>query len=281
MSDVKIGLALGGGGVRGMAHVPVLEALDELGVKPHAIAGTSIGAIFGAGYASGLSGDDLREIALDLFSDRNRFLGLLWKLRPKNLSDIWSGTDVVFDPLKVLNVFVANHLPERFEDLEIPLTVLATDFYGCQEVDIATGPLLPAVAASIAIPGVFRPVKRQDRILIDGGVANPLPFDCLPADCDIVIAVDVVGSPVPREGRPFPSSFDALFGTSQILMQRITQEKLKNRGPDILLQPEHDNVRVLDFMKTQDILTRAEPLRTEAVRQISGLLSKQTASRAL
>ncbi|GGB52476.1 patatin [Roseibium aquae] len=272
---MKIGLALGGGGVRGMSHIPVLQAFDELGLKPHAIAGTSIGAILGAGYASGLSGSDLRKIALDLFSDRNKTLGHLWKLRPKRLADLWSGANVVFDPVKVLEIFVAEHLPDHFEDLDIPLTVLATDFYGCQEVDISSGPLLPAIAASIAIPAVFRPVKRQERILVDGGVVNPLPFDRLPEDCDIVVAVDVVGSPVPRPDRHLPSSFDAFFGTSQILMQTITQEKLKRRKPDILLQPEHDLIRVLDFMKTPEVLEKAEPLRKEAIRQLDLLLSNE------
>ena len=273
MSYPRIGLALGGGGARGMSHIPVLEAFDELGLKPHAISGTSIGAIFGAAYASGRTGREIREIALELFSDRNSVLGRLWKLRPKRLSELFNGSNVVFDPLKVLDVFVAEHLPDNFEDLAIPLRVLATDFYGCREVDIDAGPLLPAIAASIAIPAVFRPVKRKDQILIDGGVVNPLPFDRLPTNCDVIVAVDVVGSPVPRSERQLPTSLDAIFGTSQILMQTITQEKLKQNQPHVLLRPEDDNIRVLDFLKTKQILDRAEPLRQKAVEQIGKLLS--------
>lgn len=248
-----------------MSHIPVLEAFDALAIRPHTIAGTSIGAVFGAAYASGLTGTQIRQIAMDTFEDRNAVLSNLWKLRPKRISDLFQGNVVQFDPLKVLSIFVAEHLPETFEDLEIPLRVLTTDFYGCSEIDIDTGQLLPAIAASIAIPAVFRPVKRGERVLIDGGVDNPLPFDRLPLDTDIVVAVDVVGSPVPRSGRQLTTSMDAIFGTSQILMQSITTEKLKRRHPDLLLRPEHDNVRVLDFLKTKQILERAEPLRRQTI----------------
>ncbi|WP_417685500.1 patatin-like phospholipase family protein [Roseibium sp.] len=263
MTGLRLGLALGGGGARGMSHIPVLEALDDLGIKPSAIAGTSIGSIFGAAYAGGLSGSELRAIAMETFGDRNKVLNSLWKLRPRKLTELFDGNMVQFDPAKVLKAFVANHLPETFEELAIPTTIVATDFYGCGEVCLKSGPLIDAIAASIAIPAVFKPVKLGDRILIDGGVTNPLPFDRLPADCDFVLAVDVVGSPVPRRGRSLPTSLDALFGTSQILMQTIISEKLKSRKPALLVSPPHDNIRVLDFLKTKHILESADSLRDE------------------
>lgn len=269
MSQPRIGLALGGGGARGLAHIPVLEAFDDLGLKPAAIAGTSIGSIFGAAYAGGLSGETLRSITLETLGDRNAVLGRLWKLRPRKFNEWFEGNLVQFDPLRVLKVFIGDHLPERFEDLQIPLQVIATDFYGCCAYSFSSGPLLPAIAASIAIPAVFKPVRHENLVLVDGGVTNPLPFDVLPDDLDLIVAVDVVGLPVPRPGRVLPGSVDAAFGTTQILMQTITQEKLKSRRPDILVQPEHDNIRVLDFLKSRQILERAEPLRD----QTRGLLS--------
>ncbi|MEJ8473544.1 patatin-like phospholipase family protein [Roseibium algae] len=275
MNDFRIGLALGGGGARGMSHIPVLEALDDLGIKPHAIAGTSIGAIFGAVYAGGLSGSGIRQIAMETFGDRNSVLASLWKLRPRKLTDLFDGNMVQFDPLKVLNAFVSDSLPETFEDLKTPLTVLATDFYGGKEVDIQSGPLLPAIAASIAIPAVFKPVRMDDRVLVDGGVVNPLPFDRLPEDCDFILAVDVVGSPVPRSGRQLPTSMDAIFGTSQLLMQTITTEKLKSRAPNLLVRPPHDNVRVLDFLKTKQILDRADPLRETVKRELASAIQNK------
>jgi NTE family protein len=270
----RIGLALGGGGARGLAHIPVLEAFDDLGLKPAQIAGTSIGAIMGAAYASGRSGRDIRDIALEIFADRNSVLSRLWQLRPRRFADVLRPGPVQFDPLRVLEVFIADYLPERFEDLHVPLRILATDFYGCEEVDFESGPLLPALAASVAIPAVFRPVRHGGRLLIDGGVVNPLPFDGLRAACDIVIAVDVVGAPVPRSRREDISMLDSLFGSSQILMQTITKQKLKLDQPDILIRPPHDQVRVLDFMKAEGILDKAEALREVTREQLTKLLKQ-------
>jgi NTE family protein len=270
----RIGLALGGGGARGLAHIPVLEAFDDLGLKPAQIAGTSIGAIMGAAYAGGHSGRDIRDIALEIFADRNSVLSRLWQLRPRRFADVFRPGPVQFDPLRVLEVFIADYLPERFEDLHVPLRILATDFYGCEEVDFESGPLLPALAASIAIPAVFRPVRHGGRLLIDGGVVNPLPFDGLRASCDIVIAVDVVGAPVPRSRREDISMLDSLFGSSQILMQTITKQKLKLDQPDILISPPHDQVRVLDFMKAEHILDKAEALREVTREQLAKLLKQ-------
>ncbi|MGX1498361.1 NTE family protein [Labrenzia sp. MBR-25] len=273
----KIGLALGGGGARGLAHIPVLEALDDLGIKPVRINGTSIGALMGAAYASGRSGQEIRDIALEIFADRNSVLSRLWQLRPRKLADMFRGGPVQFDPLRVLEVFVSDYLSETFEDLEIPLRMLATDFYRCEEVDFESGPLLPALAASIAIPAVFRPVRYDDRFLIDGGVVNPLPFDGLRATCDIVIAVDVVGAPVPRENKDDISMLDSLFGSSQILMQTITKQKLKSDQPDILVSPPHDSIRILDFMKAESILDKAESLRTVTREQLEKLIKETMA----
>ncbi|WP_428641851.1 patatin-like phospholipase family protein [Roseibium sp.] len=270
----RIGLALGGGGARGLAHIPVLEALDDLGLRPVKIAGTSIGAILGAAYASGLGGEDIRRIVLEIFADRNAVLSRLWQLRPRRFKDMFRTGPVQFDPERVLEVFLSDYLPDSFEDLKTPLRLLATDFYGCQEVDFESGPLLPAIAASIAIPAVFRPVRHGDRYLIDGGVVNPLPFDGLRAECDIVIAVDVVGAPVPREKGAEISMMDSLFGSSQILMQTITTQKLKTDQPDILVRPPHDNIRVLDFMKAGRILDAAESLRENTKKRIEELVKE-------
>lgn len=269
MASPRIGLALGGGGARGLAHVPVLEAFDDLGITPHAIAGTSIGALIGAAYAGGMSGDDIRDYTEKTLSDRNAVLARLWQLRPKRFADIFGGGGVMqFDAQRVLEVFVGDAIPQTFEELRIPLAVLATDFYGCREVDLRSGPLHSAVAASIAIPALFKPVTIQDRIMIDGGVVNPLPFDALPQACDIVVAVDVVGSPAPRGKTPHPSASDSLFGATQILMQSVVAEKLKSRHPDILVRPDIEAFRVLDFLKARKIMDVAQPIRETVKRQI-------------
>ena len=284
MTIPRIGLALGGGGARGIAHVPVIEALDDLGIVPTAVTGTSIGAIFGAAYAGGLGGEDLREITQETFRDRNAVISRLWQLRPRRFGDLFGNSGLMqFDAVKVLEQFVGRHLPETFDDLKIPLTLIATDFFNCREARLTHGPLRPAVAASIAIPALFKPVSLDERIMVDGGLVNPLPFDALPDDIDIIIASDVVGSPVPRKGRSAPGPGDAMFGATQILMQSITLEKLKNAGkqPHVLVKPDIAQFRVLDFLKTQEILTAAEPMREKVKRDISAALdSHQKQTRA-
>ena len=259
----KIGLALGGGGARGLAHIPVLEAFDDLGLKPHKIAGTSIGAIMGAGYAGGLSGSDLREITLSTLADRNAVLKKVWELRPRRFFNVFKNAPLQLDPHKVLEIFIGAHIKNTFEDLDISLRILATDFYGCKEVAFESGPLLPAIAASIAIPAVFKPVQHNGRLLVDGGAVNPLPFDELTSSCDIVVAIDIVGDPLPREDGRAPGSVDMLYGTIQILMQTISAEKLKRAEPDILLSPNIETIRALDFLKAKRILSETDYLREE------------------
>ena len=149
MTTPRVGLALGGGGARGMAHVPVLEAFDDLGIRPHAIAGTSIGAIIGAGYAGGLSGEDIRALAVATFRDRNAVLARLWKLRPKRITDLFGGGGLMqFDAGKVVEIFIGDAVPDTFEALRIPLVVLATDYYGCREVNLRSGPLKPGSSSN-------------------------------------------------------------------------------------------------------------------------------------
>src|SRR4051812_48614578 len=199
MSQVsRIGLALGGGGARGMIHILVCEVFDELGVKPSVIAGTSIGAIIGAGYAAGFTGREMRESACAFYARRRDVLTKLWRVRPVGFTDLLRRRSLTpqFDPRLILDTFVPGfaRLPETFEELSIPLKVVASDFYGWKETVLSAGPLKIATAASIATPAVFRPVTIDGRVLIDGGACNPLPFDHI-ADCDITLACDVAGGP--------------------------------------------------------------------------------------
>ena len=254
--DKTIGLALGGGGARGMAHILVCEAFDELGLKPDVIAGTSIGAIIGAGYASGLSGREMRERACTFFARRREVLSLLWRARPLAFSDLLRGRLMTaqFDPLLILETFTPgfNELPETFEELAIPLKIVASDFYGWTETVLESGPLRPAVAASIAIPSLFRPVLVNGRVQIDGGCYNPLPFDIV-SDADLVVACDVAGGPTGEPDR-CPGLLETIVGAAQLSMQAIVSEKLKWQQPDILVRPEINGVFVLDFLKSEAIL---------------------------
>ncbi len=274
MSDPRIGLVLGGGGARGIAHVPVIEALDEMGLTPTAIAGTSIGAIFGAARAGGLTGAEIRERTLASFGNRSAALAKLWTLRPRKLGDLLTGGWGLgqLSPEKILGAFVGDALPESFEACPIPLSVVATDFYGGCEVIYASGDLRRAVAASIALPTLFKPVVIEGRVLVDGGIMNPVPVDALPREVDVIVAVDVVSYPQPADGRSVPGALEVMFGSTQLLMQQIAAAKFERRHPDILLRPPVDHVRVLDFLEAGKILAAAEVTKEETKRRLGRLL---------
>ncbi|MGQ7792303.1 patatin-like phospholipase family protein [Faunimonas sp. B44] len=273
-SDKRIGLALGGGGARGIAHILVCEALDELGVKPSVIAGTSIGAIVGAGYAAGLSGRDMREGACAFFGKRKEVLARLWRARPLAIADLLRGRQLSpqFDPELIIETFVPGIecVPATFEELAIPLKIVACDFYGWTESVIETGPLRPALAASIAIPAIFRPMKLNDRIQIDGGACNPLPFD-LVSEAELVIACDVAGGPSGDPDRQ-PGLLETVVGAAQISMQSIIAEKLLRQQPDILVRPEINGIFVLDFLKSEAILAMNGAFKDDLKRRLEHAL---------
>ena len=272
-SSPSLAIALGGGGARGLAHIAILEALDELGVKPMAIAGTSIGAIIGAVYASGIEASHLRAHTLAVMRRRSEVMGKLLKARVGRFTDLvlrGLGNPMLLDAEIFLDLFWPDAVPDRFEDLAIPLLVVTTDFHNRCEAIFSTGLLAPAVAGSMAIPGLIKPVESEGRVLVDGGAVNPLPYDLLFEAADVVIAVDVTfgGS---RERR-IPPPFNAMFGAAQIMQGAITAQKLKLRAPDVLVRPPVEQFRVLDFFRAAQILRASDPAKEEIKRRLGARL---------
>ena len=267
-------LALGGGGARGFAHIVVLEALDEIGVRPIAISGTSIGALIGAAYASGLSGREIRRHVIALAHDRTEVFRRLVQARAgsfANLLSIGFGSATMVDAEKFCRQFLPEKVPDVFEELGIPLTVIASDLYARRQRAFSSGTLKPALAASIALPTVMRPVAVDDRVLIDGGATNPLPFDVLRGRADAIIAVDISGAPT-EERRDIPNPWECLATTVLVMGSAITDEKLKHGAPDLIVRPNVGAFRVLDFLQASAILRAAEPVRAEVKTQVRALL---------
>jgi len=277
----RIGLALGGGGAKGLAHIPMLEALDELGIRPYRIAGTSIGAIIGALYAAGKSGVEIRGLVEQfLISDQDiakKWFPLPRSLRWLEFIDPSAQEGGLLDSDDFIRYLGETMTARRFEDLGIPLRVMAADLWSGEPVVLDSGDLLPALQASMALPGVFPPVKLNGRELVDGGVANPLPYDLLTRDCDLVIAIDVSGDRSPVDGEEL-SFLGVLFHSFQIMGRNILAEKLKKRRPDIYIRPVIENVRVLEFYKAKQVFTDAMPARMELTRSLTKLL-RRSASR--
>lgn len=267
--DPTFAVAFGGGGARGLAHIHVIEVLDELGIRPTAIAGSSIGAIMGAGMAAGMSGKDIHAYARSVLSRRSEVASRVWRSRPGSFREMMEGGFRVgqFNIERILKAFLPHEIPDDFAALEIPLKVTATDFFGHGLAVFEEGGLYSALAASAAIPAVFRPVSRDGRLFIDGGIYNPVPFDLVSDMADIVIAIDVVGAPA-EGSRKRLTGIELVFGASQLMMQSIIAMKLKHGRPAVFLRPPISGFRVLDFLKIEAVLAEAAALKDELKRAI-------------
>ena len=271
---VNIGLALGGGGARGIAHIHVLEAFDDLGIKPVVISGSSIGSIIGAGYAAGMSGAEIREFSIRTFAKGPEILSKLWKLRPTGLGGLLDKKRQrigELDPLKIVNTFLPSEIPRDFSELQIPMKILAADFYDMREIILSEGDLYQALAATAAIPVLFRPQMVNNRLVVDGGILNPVPFDVFDEKLDLIVGVDVVGRPI-GENPQMPKRKELAYGTLQLLMQRITSLKLQHNKPDLLVRPNVHEYRVLDFLKTEEILWNTFETRQDTRQRLEKLI---------
>lgn len=275
----KIGIAFGGGGARGLAHISIIEAFEELGVKPSIISGTSIGAIIGAFYAAGFSSKEMKAMLKRLLFPRNdKPFDFLWKY---DFVKMFS----MFDPqffksglmkgdrfYKFLQVELG---ADTFDELKIPLKIIAADYWKKEEVILDEGKLLPAIRASYSLPGLLTPVKIKNRILIDGGVVNPIPFDVLLNDCDISVAIDITAYRT-SNGKEYPPTFESIFTTYQTMQNSINQQKMKFIKPDIYIRPEIYDVRVFDFSKQVSIFKQSEQAKDKLKSKLEKLLMIET-----
>ncbi len=272
---MRIGLALGGGGAKGLAHIPMLEVFDELGIRPYRLAGTSIGAIMGAIYASGIRGARIRERVERMVVTRgDSFRDILHKrdaLRWIEFLDLDIGHGGLFKGDRFIAFLFEAMQAETFEDLAIPLKVVATDFWASAPVVLETGNLPQAVKASMGLPGVFTPVIRDGRVLIDGGGVNPLPYDLLD-DCDAIVAIDVMGTHQPGR-HPAPNLLRAVLGTFDIMQNSIIAAKLAHRPPTLYIRPDIQDIDLLDFFRADEIYRQAAPAQRRLREGLEALLN--------
>ncbi len=277
-----IGLALGSGSARGLAHIGVLRAVQDAGVQVDAVAGTSMGALVGASFAAG----KLESLA-------TTFLELDWKGIAALLDPVFPRSGLI-DGQKIAGFVRTHAASEVIENLKIPFRAIATDMGSGDEVAIGTGDLIEAVRASIAVPGLLTPVRANGRILVDGGLVNPVPVSAVRAmGARMVIAVDLnhdlvasrsgrlhspptsavagamkrmleglrsTGSPLLSqfsswlEREPLPGIFEVLLASIYIMQARITQNTLQNDRPDIVIRPPLGAVRFMDFERAEEII---------------------------
>lgn len=265
----RIGVALGGGSARGLTHIPFIEAMDELGLKPTVIAGTSIGALIGAGWANGMTGKELREHSTSSLGTMRMIASRLWGAQIRNLGGLLqNGFNMQLDAHRVVDAFLPSDFPEDFAELGIPLYVVATDFQSWHQAVFHYGSLKHAIAGSIAIPSLFKPVRYANHILVDGGVVNPLPLDQA-SGTDILIGIDVNGDPTEALGRTEFRALDVWFGSAQIMMHSLTAHMMAAYPPDIYIRPHLSVFGALEFWRVKEILAAADKEKDNFKRQLS------------
>ena len=224
-------------------------------------------------FQTGLSGKAIRRHVLALAHGRGETVARLFGARAVTLSNMIAapfGNPMLLDAQKLCAAFLPTAVPDDFAELKIPLIVPATDLYGRSEVMFSTGPLKPAVAASMAVPGLVRPVEHNGRVLVDGAAVDPLPFEHLRGRADVILAVDTTVGPLAPRGMPDP--WENLFATLQVMSRTIVREKLKRGAPDILIRPELSTFRLLDFFHASAILRAAEPVKAQVKERLRELM---------
>jgi NTE family protein len=259
MKRRKFTLVLGGGAAKGLAHIGVLDALEALELKPSLIVGCSMGSLVGAVYAAGIPLREIKKIALRMTKAR-----VAQFFRPKpSISGLTDG-------LPVIN-FIESIIGKRdAENLPIPFAAVAVDLTTGQEYILRKGSVTLIVRASISVPGIFTPVPWDGLLLIDGGVADPVPVEVAKIlSDDPVIAVNVLTSPLPPlqefEGEIETSPHDKnsskdinLFyialHTLMIMESALIRDRLARFPPDVLIEPDVGDIKVYEFYRAKDAI---------------------------
>ncbi len=308
MSRLKLGIALGSGSARGWAHIGVLKALSERGIRPDVICGASIGSLVAAAYASG---------QMDILEDWVRSLRRIDVLRLLDAS--FRGG--VIRGSRVMSAVGAKLEDRLIEDLPMGFGAVATDLETGREVWLRSGPMLRAVRLSSGLPGLFAPARHEDRWLVDGGVVNPVPVSmCYAIGADVVIGINLnhhlvsrrfgtlssrsarpepeppptedpqerslldrlaarVGSVLPSFGRDDPGGpgiIDVVGTTINIMQERITASRMAGEAPHMVLSPNLGQLQVMDFHRADDAIAigaqcvEEADARLDEIRQLIG-----------
>jgi len=312
----KLGLVLGSGAARGWSHIGVIEALEDAGIQPDIITGTSIGSLVGGVYASGRL-PELKEAALSLDVKSILF----------NFLDFGIQRSGLIDGNKVTE-FISEHLKETpIESLSRPFACVATDALNGSEVTFGAGDMLTAIRASISIPGIFTPVYHEERVLIDGGVVNPVPVNTARnLGADVIIAVDINHGVVKHPPKsippnylerlrdssekaktdafgivehfrdtikhfdperlgpmkryiapePIPNIFDVLGNSLRIMEAQIAETRFTVFPADVLIRPNVADVSILEFNRAEETICAGYEATLEAMPAIEAFLKGNT-----
>lgn len=255
MPNSSIGLALGGGAARGLAHLGVLKVIEELQIPIDAVAGTSVGSIVGAMVADKISYQEMLS-----FSEE-----LAWStiLQPSFSGLGFAKTERLEELIeKILGV-------KQIEELALPYAAVAVDIATLEEIVFRSGPVARAARASSSVPGIFEPVIEDGRALVDGGVANNLPTDVVrELGVDLVIAVDLNGHGGDR-GTP-SNLFDVSYRSFAALIWNTSRDGRENA--DILIQPNIGHIHYHELSKAEELIAAGESAARSALTELTSRL---------
>ncbi|WP_439601504.1 patatin-like phospholipase family protein [Devosia sp.] len=270
---MRIGVALGSGAARGLAHIPYIEAMDELGLKPSVIAGSSIGALIGSGWANGMTGAELREHAYSVLGSLQQIASTLWNRNRFSFKQmVEDGLSMQVNSMGITKAFLPDGFPDDFAELKIPFHAVATDFYAWKETVFSSGPLRPAIAASLAIPSLFRPVNVEGRYYIDGGVTDPLPLGLIAGKCDVLVGIDVHRTPELLDASREPSITDSAVVATEIMSQKLVDATVLQYPPDVYVRAEVGPFGGSEFWRVREIVDNAAGDKDRFKRAVSDAL---------
>jgi len=277
----KVGLALSGGGARGLAHIGVIKVLERENVPIDLLAGTSMGGIVAALYATGLSAHEMEQVAQRISSPR-QLLALVDRTLPRR--GLLQGRKVV--------EFLAQWLGElTFDQLKIPLALIAADLNGCQKVVLQEGSVLDAVRATIALPGLLAPLERDGQLLVDGGLMDNLPVDIVrQMGADVVIAVDIATDQTavilfaeelhrhPLVPSGLVDTLEVLWRSVDYLTREVNRRVLEEYPPDLLIHPmiPAGVTAITGFTRADETIAAGEKAAIDALPKIRALLGSST-----
>lgn len=256
----KIGLALGGGAARGFAHIGVIQVLEEAGIRPSLVVGTSAGSLVAALYASGKSGAQLQQVAETMeeatFADWTLPIFNRGMLRGESLA-------------RYVNTQVNGR---TIENMPLPLGVVATDLNSGQGVLFQRGDASSAVRASSAVPAVFQPVKISGHEYVDGGLVSPVPVRyARQMGADLIIAVDISSAP---EGNPASDTLQVLLQTFSIMIKSINAFEL--REAEVVVRPSLVGVASADFGARRRSIQAGRMAMQAALPQLKAAIEAKT-----
>jgi len=261
----KIGLALGGGGPRGLAHIGVIKVLEENNIPIDFIAGSSIGAMIGGFYAATKDIDRVEKIAL----------GTNWKIilaliDPSFRQGLFIG--------KKVSDFIEKHVEKKqFKDLKVPLSVVATNFRNGEAVVINEGDVASAIRASISLPLIFKPVEREGKLLVDGGLSLPVPVEVArKMGAELIIAVDLYAdlftSGSSKESQEF-GFYKIADNSFNIMLHHLARHNIKNA--DININPPVGKAHWGKFADGEDIILAGEKSARKILPQLKELMRQK------